>query len=89
MRNHSNKNEFDLHENGRTEAGNSFSYEWFRTTTRFDTEVTRNGLLIEAKGVCIKLTRTAKSRPHSLNVLICNTWPTPHFHLKYNVLSGF
>ena len=41
MQNHSNENEFDLYENGRA-SENSFSYEWFRTKTHFDTEAKGN-----------------------------------------------
>ena len=41
MRNHCYENDFDLHEN-ETGMQNSFSYEWFRTYTRFETEAQGN-----------------------------------------------
>jgi len=37
VHNFSYENEFDLHENERTDETN-FSYEWFRTKSRFDIE---------------------------------------------------
>ena len=39
VRNHSNENQFDLHENEHAINENSFSYEKFCTRIRFETEV--------------------------------------------------
>ena len=41
MRNHCFENDFDLHEN-ETSMQNSFSYEWFRTYSCFETEAQEN-----------------------------------------------
>ena len=43
MQNLSYENEFDLHENEPVHEG-TFSYEWFRTKTRSDTEAKGNSL---------------------------------------------
>ena len=40
VRNHFYENDFDLHENETMQ--NSFSYEWFRTQNRFETEAQEN-----------------------------------------------
>ena len=56
MRNHSNENEFDLHENVRARETH-FSYERFRTKTRFETEAKGNSEMAYSSGKNLFLLR--------------------------------